>query len=237
MKRYCIALLVFVGMTYCKAEEHSAEESFLKAHQLYQHKDYAKAVYAYESIPSKSSETLYNIGNCYYHMQQYPYALLYWERASKHASVQLLHNIIYNVHVLESDLQKPHASSFDYYMQWARAFFSLLFLQLMVLALLLLFIILIMLRPGWYVVMSGVCSITLMALILVIHIHYYSSVDRAIVIKDDVGVYAGPGETYAQIGALQAADKVTIGKREDTWYKICHGTVTGWVSSISLEIV
>ena len=64
----------------------NAEEAYLKAQAAYQSGDIAKALSLYQSINPKGPAIWYNIGNCYFHQENFPEAIVAWRRAQKNLS-------------------------------------------------------------------------------------------------------------------------------------------------------
>ena len=62
----------------------SAEETFQKANQLYMDADFTEALNRYNELHENgiaSADLYYNIGNCYYEINQIGHAILWYERA------------------------------------------------------------------------------------------------------------------------------------------------------------
>ena len=56
------------------------------------------------------------------------------------------------------------------------------------------------------------------------------------VIKRPVTVYAGPKADYSTIAQLRSFDEVTIEDKRDTWYKIRHFEIKGWVDGKDIAL-
>jgi uncharacterized protein YgiM (DUF1202 family) len=138
-------------------------------------------------------------------------------------------------------MNKPMPSgfktSFDTWMQCCAASVPPLLLQLLLIAVLLALCMCCYLRlHSWLLIvlllMLGVADFT-----LITYVYDQQNTQRAVVVSSQVQVHAGPGENYAIVDSLQVGDELTIGKSEDTWYKICHGYVSGWLPAHTVEIV
>lgn len=236
---YC---LFFVQGALAQSEQsinfHSDEESFLKAQALYHKKNYDKALSLYTSIAFPSAGVLYNKGNTLYQLKQYPQALASLRRAQRHASFSLLKDINYTIDLLLTACEKNNnQSAIASIGMYARSLFPPLLLQMLIIFVLIALTVLIM-RRRYHVklmlllVLIGICSSAILTYSYSIDGQKYGIVNAA-----DVVLYAGPGDSYARVGSLCQLDHVAIGKQEDTWYKIRHADLTGWVSAQALEVV
>jgi tetratricopeptide (TPR) repeat protein len=79
-KKYIIIFFIWT-VTFASIFAGQAEELFLRGNKYYAEKDYNNALETYDMIDQKGCAVLYNMGNCYYRQENYPYALVYWARA------------------------------------------------------------------------------------------------------------------------------------------------------------
>lgn len=81
MKRLIfLAILFLIQVNFTLADN----SLFAQANQSYLQKDYAKAADIYQNIINDGNENAfvyYNLGNCYYRMNKYGLAILYYEKA------------------------------------------------------------------------------------------------------------------------------------------------------------
>jgi tetratricopeptide (TPR) repeat protein len=80
MKRIVLFVLMFVKLSYASLEQAEAN---------YANQNYASALAQYQALlqdfPSQG-DLLYNIGNCYFKLEQYGYAIVYYRKALKWSS-------------------------------------------------------------------------------------------------------------------------------------------------------
>src|SRR5437016_1843564 len=93
---FCYITLFFVSICVVPIIFASEEELFLRANKYYAEKDYNNALQTYDMISKKGSAVLYNMGNCYFHQQDYPYALVHWSRAEVGANNDEYNRIQHN---------------------------------------------------------------------------------------------------------------------------------------------
>jgi len=78
--RTTLTILLTLFITQCVANE----DLFSQANEKYMIEDYQKASRLYEQILEnglESSELYYNLGNCYYHIQDYANSIWYYEKS------------------------------------------------------------------------------------------------------------------------------------------------------------
>ena len=83
MKLKIFIFLFFICANLYSSMEH---EEFLRANSLYQQKKYREALKSYELIKKKGPATWYNMGNCYFRIEDYSHAIVCWRRAQKYVS-------------------------------------------------------------------------------------------------------------------------------------------------------
>ncbi|MDP3888938.1 MAG: hypothetical protein Q8Q25_00130, partial [bacterium] len=109
------------------------EEQFLRAHQEYMNGRYEQALALYQSIENKGSATWYNVGNCHYHMNNYPQALACWYRAQCGASSKECDAIMHNINEVHNRTDSSELKTMHIIHWFAKPFshFSLFILQLL----------------------------------------------------------------------------------------------------------
>ena len=81
-----ITMLLLWSVFCSEAKAQKPEELLTKANELYNESAYDSALVVYESILNKgysSASLYYNIGNTYYKLRNYPFAILYYEKSLK----------------------------------------------------------------------------------------------------------------------------------------------------------
>jgi hypothetical protein len=69
-----LIVIVFIAhIFWCTATD---QETFLQANNAYSKKDFKQALYLYQHIENKGAAVWFNMGNCWYYLEQYAEALL-----------------------------------------------------------------------------------------------------------------------------------------------------------------
>ena len=241
MIRIIISLLVGTSL-YADSEMYSAEESFLQANTLYHQQAYNQALEKYVAIPLKSSGVLYNIGNCYYHLGHMSHAILYWLRAQRIAtSWNMLAYIDYNIDVAKTALGassgKKLFNQIGTLIRYLIAVIPPMLLQLIMIMLLIMMLIFIIFQSRRYFIFVCLLMLVISGSALLGYWYYQEHHTIGIVVEKMVSVYSGPGPTYSEVAHLKEGDQVTIGNQEDTWYKITHNELHGWIPTHFVEII
>ncbi len=210
----------------------SNQEFFLEAQELYEHKEYGKALEAYYAITNKGSPTWYNMGNCAYHMERYDDACVYWLRARKGATQEQLQNIKNNVHMLSDKV----GTTIDMQaIESPLCYVPLVGLQIIFFILWILFFWITTRRHRRKKEILFLLSIAIIISGYLLVVKYrINNRTYAMVQKDQVAFFAGPDANYHSIGSLQRYDMVTICKQVDSWCKINHHDRTGWIPTQEL---
>jgi tetratricopeptide (TPR) repeat protein len=103
----------------------SVEQDLQKANEYYQQKNYVASKNILLKLISEKHENAsiyYNLGNCYYHLQEYPKSILYLEKAKKNAPADksIEHNLML---ANKNGLKKNEYDSQFFLFQWANQFF------------------------------------------------------------------------------------------------------------------
>ena len=88
-KRYLV-IFIFLLLNRFPAYSMDPAADFLKANELYKAKNYVAAAAKYEQLLKEqyvNSEVYYNLGNCYYRLDQNPKAILFFEAPCLFAGV------------------------------------------------------------------------------------------------------------------------------------------------------
>ena len=86
-KNHIIVFLIMV-LAVTTANTQNDEEFFLRGNKFYEQKDYDNALSSYDMMSKKGRAVFYNMGNCYFHKDDYAQALVYWSRAENGATRQ-----------------------------------------------------------------------------------------------------------------------------------------------------
>ena len=187
------------------------EEFFLKGNKLYKQQDYQAALQAYEMVNHKGRAVLYNMGNCYYHIKNYPLALVFFDRAERGATCQEIVCIENNKQIVLEKIGKiPEDSMF----KWVKSFlyfifpyFSLFFLQLFFLICLygILYGLHTNIRFKKSILVIGGVSIVIVGLLLSAHYMKMSTV-KGIVVEKSVLIYSGASDKFITLKKILIQD-------------------------------
>lgn len=219
------------------------EETFLRANQLYDQKEYDKALQEYQALTDKGSTVWYNMGNCAFQVGHYMQALAYYKCAQKDAIGLLRADVLHNIDVVENKLGHTHIQTrTQRWLQYIQAWVMVvpwLLLQLLVLSILL---VVFLVLKNWRVRKRyGVLTVFLVLSIVftsVLLLKYNHDVSRVgIVVHPQVIVRAGPDKNYPAVSTMNEATEVTVEEMRVLWYKVTYNTNVGWVSSDDIVVV
>lgn len=239
-KSYIILLIILVFFNLIANDK----ELLLKANQLYKQKDYNNALIMYNKIKQKGSAVLCNVGNCYFHQNDYPQALVYWLRAQKNASFSEYNAIEKNKEILFKKIgkqQEPQSviGSLQAFLDRIAFFIPLLLLQLLFLLIFCGIALCIWKKSNrnkktiyhflW-------CSLFLVGILLNVeykktHTHY------GIITRNNISLFAGPQKDFSIVGPLSYANQVAIQEKREGWYKVKYGSQLGWIEAEAIQIL
>lgn len=238
MKYYGIVMLFFCS--WCVAHQ---EELFLQGNKHYVQCEHEKALASYQLIERKGPAAWYNMGNCYYHLQQYPIAIACWKRAFKGASSAMLHAIDKNCATLYCKIGKEFAITKRHYlMRWFMQKVMNIPLLWWQLSLLCSLIILLLILPSLFIharyfsalaLMIATCMFTMSFVVRFVG----ESKKYAIVMHDKAPIRAGPAQDYAVIETSRVLDEFQVIAESDDWIKVSGGVKRGWMPVDAVEII
>lgn len=230
-----------------------ADQLFLKANEAYNEGHYADAVKLYEQILNaryESAELYYNLGNASFKTNEFPSAILYYEKALKLSpnDEDILFNlnvantrIVDKIEVLpELFIRKWWRSVYNLFSadSWSKVsiFFTVVFFVL--LAFYLLSKVIFVRKAAFY---SGLVVLVLMIISLLLSIQKYQvqkNQREAIVFAPTITVKSSPTPNSVDLFVLHEGSKVKIIERVGDWneIKIANGSV-GWLPASSLRSI
>jgi len=214
------------------------KESFLRAHELYNAKEYAQALAIYQSLDNKTAAIFYNMGNCAYKLGQYTDARIYWKRAARNASPTQRADIAHNIQALDQKIGIEHPESNGLLCRGLlyTHSVSLLFLQLLFLfCWFAFFIFMRRVKKYFLLFLFIIINSILGAIILYRYAHACSSV--GIVTASQITVHAGPDSSYHTVGTMSAPAECVIKQAQGDWYKVKSGILVGWIKKDVCELV
>lgn len=246
MKKILFMILLMVATVGMTAQTIQDQE-FERANFYYNEAQYDTAVVIYEGIISDgyvSAPLLYNIGNAYFKMRNYPMAILNYEKALKiEPNNEEIKQNLAIANALITDKIEPVPEFFLRKIwknignklsanEWATV--SLVFIGLV---LIVLFLYLTArtkgMKKGMFFVGILLILICLCSIIFASQrFHYMNTHDEAIVMMPTITVKSSPSSSGTDLFVLHEGTKVDILDRADNWnkIKIADGSV-GWLPS------
>jgi hypothetical protein len=242
MKNY-IALLILIIF----GSLHTNDQAVLQqAHNCCLALQWQQALDLYKTVGNKNSDILQNIGICYFNQKNYINALLYWKRAYTDAQGSKITRLLDLQDKAYKALHKDVCSNVYYFI--TTVFYFPLWVFQLIIVLCLLFFIYIMFQ---YILMYDAWISPLMRCLIFFVTIIFSiccgiwyarcmilAKNKALVVKSNVCVYAGPEKTFHVIGIVQPATMVSvINDKYQDMYHIQTKTITGWTPAQNLEFV
>ncbi len=237
MKKHFLVIGIFLLGAFQLVKANDFATLFEKATELQQQNHYTEALILYQEIEGNAiqSEALfYNIGNCYYQLQQWGYARAYYEKALKidPTDTEALINLNLTLKQIESDAFQevnPFANPVNVFTQhqWlflltgCVALFTLCFLAFRWFS-----------KPRWKNVWLTLlllfCLFSIFS--LVGYFSYYFDEPEAIMVED-VNAHKNPIETSEALTILYTGQKVVVVEKIEGWTQVKQGENTFWVKS------
>lgn len=243
-------LTLFLLTTFFQINVWAQLSEFEKANNLYANGKYKEAVEIYQSIEKQNAvsfELFYNIGNCYYRLNDIANCILYYEKAKKvdPLNTELLQN-----------LKLANLKTTDRIEYKEPMFFEKISLQIIkfftpnswaVLSLILLFM-----ACGLFVLQSKTSSkskqkmllgsLILLILFLVSFLLSWqakkteSRDDLAIVFSNTLNCYSEPNNSSALLFTIHEGTLVEVKSTDGDWINVKLATgVTGWAPKLSVK--
>jgi len=206
---------------------------FEKGCAAYEKKEYGTAHRAWNSITPKNPAIWFNLGSAAYALQNREEALIYWLRAYCQGAGAVSEA---SRAVLEKELNQRETSLSLLHelkplpiplLGWQLGF--LLFLM----------ILLLVVHMAWwhrYVLIVVVLGLLTMAVGVGVTYHeqWYP---RALVIKEQVTLYAGPDEQFQKVVAIPPLSVVRVLSCSQGWYKVRYGCHVGWAVGTTVALL
>ncbi|MFH1159697.1 MAG: tetratricopeptide repeat protein [bacterium] len=224
--------------------------ALIKANKAYTDGLYNDAAELYKQVADagyQAPELFFNLGNCYYKLDDFPNAILWYERARRLDPGN--ENIDFNLNVTNSKIaDKIDALPELFYVRWFKALVNLypvklwsyqtiifFILTLASISLYLLGVRLILRKAGFW---TGFLFFTLTLFTLLFSLsgtHQMKNLREAIVFDPTVTVKSSPDEKSIDLFVLHEGTKVRVLDKIGTWYeiRIANGSV-GWLPGEAL---
>ena len=244
-----VALMLFVFSFSSNANDPAYD--FHKANELYQKQNYDSAAKIYESLAAReyySADVYYNLGNCYYKMNNVARAILNYERALKYNPDD--DDILFNLKVAQLKVvDKIEAVPEIFYVRWIKAISSLLtpnnWSWLVIACIWIMFLFaavyvvsssVVLKRIGF--LMAAIFFIISICVFLLANKSYTDQIrqKRAVVMSVSAYVKSSPGDNNTDLFLLHEGTRMDILDSYDNWVKIriANGSI-GWVKSVDIE--
>lgn len=224
----------------------SLDETFIKANKFYNEGNYEQALDNYLSIREQGYTSLdleYNIANSYAKKNDYPRALLYYDRALllRPNDADILHNRNYVANILGVG-NDSFESKFDKFFSFVFAHMSLSQINLFLNCLSLL--IFLLLGYKFYLNKKVPKALLVFNALFIIFV-FVAKVNKnetihasAMVMQDQAQVMYEPLENADVYFTLFAGQKIKLIKKSGDWDKISvNGNKKGWIRSEMIELL
>lgn len=237
-KNIVIIFITFISINFF------ADDQFLfqQAQHRFAQEKWEKALLMYQDIKNKNSIVWQNIATCLFNIQQYPQALVAVKRAFFEVSFKQFHALEDLEKKIDIKLHIQPSSEFYFLLRKILYAIPLLVLQIIFLVILIQIFLMLLRRSRWHDFTHQEKRFLkkLMIVLTICTGLWYSKTlfflnDKAIVIKSDARVYAGPDESFHDFEKLQQGIDVKIIKKQKNMYHIQTKTFSGWVKADVLE--
>jgi len=228
-------LILACNFTVCNAALND-QELFLQANNLYKKMEYQQARQQYNHMADKGYAVWVNLGNCAYHLGEYPQAYACWLRAQNDAPFSIQSTIEKNCHMLTQEHDEKLVSqslchqiavrTYPLLVQLCAALFWILFWWFIVSG-----------RWKKQVLIFGIIGMLALACGILTLICYEINSNKYAVTSAKVMVYSGPNEQYHAIGEVNQMCKVCLQEAHENWYKIRFGSTVGWILNCDIVCV
>ncbi|MBP9764960.1 SH3 domain-containing protein [Candidatus Babeliales bacterium] len=231
--------------TLCSTLIHTSSDPiiFRKAQQSFIEGHWQEALDLYSSLTHKDSVVWQNMGNSCFNLQQYPHALLYWKRSYKDAgfSIQRVKALLAAEHQVYKKLNLP---DLPVWYDWLMILVTCIpiWLVYIIIMLCLLFLLKFMLHYWrWHELAASqrkktVCIMMVLAIMgMIWYGHKWVFQHKAIVVKSDTFVYAGPEQTFHIVSKVGLGTVVRILEQTENMYKVTTDTTSGWLEHKNVQ--
>lgn len=244
MKHVIILLLLINSLISAEWDQY-----FTQGNQAYADGKYEEAIEYYDKILEKnivSGEVYFNLGNCYYKLDQIGQSILYYEKAKKYLSGD---------EALEQNLKIAQLKTIDeiepipklFLVNWWEKIINLLSINRLGWITLILFIItsvfislfILMRRRFWLrLIWISVIFLTVFIIIYAGRIYEVETTKFGIIFDNKISIKSEPNLGAAELFILHEGTKVKINRDIDDWIEITIADgKTGWCKSHSIGII
>lgn len=217
------------------------QEYYLRAHALYNAKEYDQALNVYQTITDKGSATWYNMGNCAFRLGNYTQARVYWKRALRGADSKQRADTLHNLQVLnkKQGIELVDASKFvDRGIQRMQGV-PIVYLQMFFLV-------------GWiglwayikrwhtkerYLFFGLLVLVNSFVGVALLYRFVHAQQRTGIVVEQTVTLHAGPNNRYHTVGTIPAITECEVQEVCGEWCKVRSGQLRGWIKKECCELI
>lgn len=241
-----VVSLLFINTLTSTAGATSAADAF----KLYTNKNYSAALAQYQSMvsPTTANDDLYyNIGNCYFKLNEIGHAVAYYEKALKlnPTNTEAKTNLQFcNKRLIDKvDTSEPFVIT-----KWANAVsnalttstWAIVIVVSVLLFAIVLYRFLVIERTAYALAAMAGCALMLILSIACANANYtrLTNVNSAIVTTPTLHVKSGPTEQSAELFTLHEGCKIIILQQVDTWLNIQvnNGNI-GWIKTTEVIVI
>ena len=240
-------ILILLLMLIVGLGAQSFQDDFNKASQLYEDGNFKESLEIYLSIDKyiKNWKLFYNIGNCYFKLNQYVEAKIYYLRSKKLKPFN--NSINKNIEIVnrkfKDKIQKPKLDFFNKLLLRIESILSLNFVStiLLILILILNIFIFMLLIDGKNKAVLYFISFLFIFTILVSFYHIYrvskhNLKESAVIIDNNVELRSGPGDNNTVLFKVNQGLEVKIIERSKNWLQVSASSqIAGWMKEKELE--
>lgn len=239
MKRMRI-LWVIILLNSILMSAKNNEEFFLRGNQLYRQGSWQEALNLYDAIDHRGAAVWYNMGNCWYHLHDYPRALAAWKRAERMADRSLRVQCRTNQALISSQNSEGYLTFLRHFFGDYAASYSIFMLQILVLLLWYAFFLFsrAAIHSKLYRLLRSVTGFPLIICVILLSERYLEKqCVTGIVQAHETNLFAGPDNRYQPLRTLQAAEQVLVHDIRADWCRISTSAESGWVDTRAIEII
>jgi len=249
--KYIVVLLLIFGSVLSQAQDFSVE--LKQAEASYADSKYDTTALIYQSILEEgfqSPNLYYNLGNCYYKLNEIPSAILNYERALKFDPNN--ENILYNLNLCNSLIPDRIEKMPElFFVQWYKGLYNFfpidvwakVVIGLFVLFTVFMLIYFLSIRLFWRKMGFWMAMISLVFAVFSFFLtsQKYSSFkkhNQAIIFTPSITVKSSPAKNSVDLFVVHEGTKVFILDQVGEWkkIKIQNGSI-GWVEADNMEII
>ena len=210
---------------------------FSQANGTYKNGDIEQALLSYQTINQKGPGVWFNMGNCYFALQEYQQAYICWRRAALKAPSCLAADLEERLEMVRTFLHKEDDRSYFFHMieRWAHLM-PVILLQLLFLCVWYFFwIMLIQCRFSQWLFIITIIGILCTGMLLLMH--YATHLHKKGIVQKETVLRTGPHDQYHEIGTVSLLDDLEIKEVRAGWYKVEFGGQTGWIEADTVETI